>query len=145
MSVTSSGDGRRGSASDRRELYSETAKGDLILLSYATAAADRQTLIDLSNELSVMLVVDESHRVKRFRGGLWAPSLVSLAKHSRVRMILTGTPMPQGGRDLYSQLNILWPGQELTGSRDAFATNVVLMVAGFVLAGNQMLGYVFYS
>lgn len=27
----------------------------------------------------------------------------------------------------------------------AFATNVALMTAGFVLAGNQMLGYVFYS
>ncbi len=29
--------------------------------------------------------------------------------------------------------------------RHAFATNLVLMVAGFVLAGNQMLGYIFYS
>ena len=29
--------------------------------------------------------------------------------------------------------------------RYAFATNVALMTAGFVLAGNQMLGYVFYS
>lgn len=29
--------------------------------------------------------------------------------------------------------------------RHAFATNVALMTAGFVLAANQMLGYVFYS
>ena len=29
--------------------------------------------------------------------------------------------------------------------RHAFATNVVLMTSGFVLAGYQMLGYVFYS
>ena len=29
--------------------------------------------------------------------------------------------------------------------RHTFATNVALMVAGFVLAGNQILGYVFYS
>ena len=27
----------------------------------------------------------------------------------------------------------------------AFATNILLMLAGFVLAGNQLLGYVFYS
>ena len=29
--------------------------------------------------------------------------------------------------------------------RNAFVTNAALMTAGFVLAGNQMLGYVFYS
>ena len=29
--------------------------------------------------------------------------------------------------------------------KHAFVTNVALMTAGFVLAGNQMLGYVFYS
>ena len=29
--------------------------------------------------------------------------------------------------------------------RYAFATNLVLMVGGFVLAGNQILGYIFYS
>ena len=71
-----------------------------------------------------MLVVDESHRVKRFRGGLWAPALMEVAKHARVRLILSGTPMPQSGRDLYSQLRILWPGGELTGPPDDFATRV---------------------
>jgi transposase len=35
------------------------------------------------------------HRVKRFKGGIWAPALVEIAKHARVRMILSGTPMPQ--------------------------------------------------
>ncbi|GIH28494.1 hypothetical protein Aph01nite_68040 [Acrocarpospora phusangensis] len=32
--------------------------------------------------------------------------------------------MPQSGRDLYSQLNIVWPGRELTGPRDPFAAEV---------------------
>src|SRR3954454_3393942 len=64
-----------------------------------------------------MLVVDESHRVKRFRGGQWAPALIEIARSARVRMILTGTPMPQGPLDLWSQFNILWPGEEATGSR----------------------------
>jgi hypothetical protein len=35
-------------------------------------------------------------------------------------MILSGTPMPQGPTDLWSQFNILWPGEEATGSRGAF-------------------------
>ena len=71
-----------------------------------------------------MLVVDESHRIKRFKGGVWAPALQEIAKHARVRIILSGTPMPHSGRDLYSQLSVLWPSAELTGPRDTFAADV---------------------
>jgi hypothetical protein len=68
-----------------------------------------------------MLIVDESHRVKRFSGGQWAPALVDLARYARVKLILTGTPMPQGPKDLWTQFNILWPGSEATGSRANYA------------------------
>lgn len=114
----------RGSAARRAALYASTEAGELLLLSFATAASDRPRLIELCQRFRVMLVVDESHRVKRFRGGLWAPALVELSRHARVRLILSGTPMPQHGRDLFSQLNILWPSGELTGPRDSFAARV---------------------
>lgn len=114
----------RGTSRARREAYAEVRPGTLLLMSYASAAADRLALIELCKANDTMMIVDESHRIKRFKGGLWAPALVDIAKHARVRMILSGTPMPQGGRDLFSQLNVLWPGGELTGSRDAFATQV---------------------
>jgi SNF2 family DNA or RNA helicase len=114
----------RGSAAQRADLYRSVRRSDVVLLSYATAAADQRMLIDLFSSWRTMLVVDESHRVKRFRGGLWAPALVELSRRARVRMILSGTPMPQSGRDLFSQLNILWPDGQLTGTRDAFATRV---------------------
>lgn len=114
----------RGTAARRASLYAGVRPGELILLSFATAAADRPRLIELCQRYRVMLVVDESHRVKRFRGGLWAPALIEVARHTRVRMILSGTPMPQDGKDLYSQLNILWPSGDLTGPRDSFAVRV---------------------
>lgn len=114
----------RGSAAARRALYPSLRSGGLYLLSYATAASDRLPLVQLCKAHRVMLIVDESHRIKRFRGGLWAPALVHIATQARVRMILSGTPMPQGGRDLYSQLKVLWPNGELTGSRDSFAVRV---------------------
>src|SRR6185437_7448094 len=114
----------RGTSRARREAYAEVRPGTLLLMSYASAAADRLALIELCKTNDTMMIVDESHRIKRFKGGLWAPALVDIAKHARIRMILSGTPMPQGGRDLFSQLNVLWPGGELTGSRDAFATRV---------------------
>ncbi|MEX2447990.1 MAG: DEAD/DEAH box helicase [Solirubrobacterales bacterium] len=108
----------------RAHLYSGVDRGNLLLLSYATAAHDRAELEKLCDRLNVMLVVDESHRVKRFRGGEWAPALVEVASHAKVRMILTGTPMPQGPTDLWSQFNILWPGEEATSSRGAFQAMV---------------------
>lgn len=114
----------RGNASQRRALFGQARRGDLFLMSYASAAADRPALNELCESLNVMLIVDESHRVKRFRGGLWAPALAEIAESAKVRMILSGTPMPNGPRDLYSQLTILWPGGLLTGTRDQFAARV---------------------
>jgi SNF2 family DNA or RNA helicase len=114
----------RGSAANRRAVYSEAQAGDILLLSYATAASDLSYLVDLCRTHRVMLVVDESHRIKRFRGGTWAPRLIQLAPHARYRVVLSGTPMPQDGRDLFSQLNVLWPGRELTGPPNAFAAQV---------------------
>lgn len=114
----------RGPSSRRRDAYRAARSLDLLLVSYASAAADRPALVELCQSHRTMLVVDESHRVKRFSGGTWAPALIEIAKAARLRMILSGTPMPQSGKDLYSQLNILWPDGELTGPRDDFGVRV---------------------
>lgn len=116
----------RGTRWQRRAMYSSVRPRQLVLISYASAASDRAQMVELCRSHKVMLIVDESHRIKRFKGGIWAPALMEIARHARVRMILSGTPMPQGGRDLYSQFNILWPGGELTGPRDSFAAGVDL-------------------
>jgi SNF2 family DNA or RNA helicase len=122
----------RGPARRRLAAYDSSRPGQILLLSYATAAADQAALLDLFDRYRVMLVVDESHRAKRFRGGLWAPALLELARRARVRTILSGTPMPQSGRDLYTQLNVLWPDGQLTGTRDAFAARVDTDFGGVV-------------
>lgn len=111
----------RGTKRDRQNIYNRIREHSLLLVSYATAAADQAELLELFSRFKVMLVVDESHRIKRFRGGLWATTVIELARASRVRQVLSGTPMPQSGKDLYSQLNAIWPDQQLTGTRDAFA------------------------
>ena len=114
----------RGSAVARQGTYTEVARGDLLLLSFAMAAADRLAILEMCERLNVMLIVDESHRIKRFRGGVWAPALTEIAELARIRMILSGTPMPNGPRDLYSQLSVMWPRGLLTGSRTEFASRV---------------------
>lgn len=106
----------------RAGIYRRAARGDLLLMSFATAASDRYELERLCRRIRVMLVIDESHRIKRFRGGQWAPALMHVARFARVKMILTGTPMPHGPKDLWSQFNVLWPGSEATGTRAAYAS-----------------------
>lgn len=105
----------------RRDFYSGISRGNLLLMSYATAASDRLAIIEMCKRLNVMLVIDESHRIKRFKGGVWAPALTEIAEFARVRIILSGTPMPNSALDLYSQLNVLWPGGLLTGTKPDFA------------------------
>lgn len=129
----------RGSAQARRDMYAAAERGDLLLTSYASAASDKSAMVDLCKNFRVMLVVDESHRVKRFRGGVWAPALVEIARYARVRTILSGTPMPQSGKDLFSQLNILWPGGDLTGPPETFATRVTQDFTGVL---NDVLPFV---
>jgi SNF2 family DNA or RNA helicase len=114
----------RGSASERRRRIRELRPGDVALISYASAAADGLALIELCRSQRVMLIADESHRIKRFNGGTWAPAVVDIAKHAKVRAVLSGTPMPQSGRDLYTQLNVMWPARELTGPKDRFRARV---------------------
>jgi SNF2 family DNA or RNA helicase len=114
----------RGSSAHRRATYGTAGPKQLLLTSYASAAADRAAIIGLCRRLNVLLVVDESHRIKRFRGGLWATALMEIARHARVKITLSGTPMPQSGKDLYSQLRVLWPDGDLTGAPDDFAQRV---------------------
>jgi SNF2 family DNA or RNA helicase len=109
---------------ERRQIYDSVGPGDLLLVSYATATGDEHPLRRLGERLNMMLVADESHRVKRFTGGMWSQALMRIAERARVRLILTGTPMPHSPRDLWSQFTILWPGGELAGPRPAHVARI---------------------
>jgi len=123
----------RGAQRDsRRRIWRGARSGEILLCSYATAATDRNEIERLCRRLRIILVVDESHRVKRFNGGLWATALVQISRVARIRMILTGTPMPQSPLDLWSQFNILWPGEEATGSRLSYRARVDTNFGGVI-------------
>lgn len=144
----------RGTPEARRAVWRDVQPGDLVLLTYSTAVNDSEELSRLARrDQEFMLIVDESHRVKRFIGGTWAPALIELARLARVRMILSGTPMPQSALDLWSQFMILWPGEEATGPRARFrarATNNFdtlrdSLVPFFVRTPKRTLGLIDYD
>jgi SNF2 family DNA or RNA helicase len=55
-----------------------------------------------------MLVIDEAHKIKNSEG-VWANKIIELSKFAKSRVILTGTPMPQGFYDLFTLFKFIYP------------------------------------
>lgn len=107
--------------SDRlRHLYSERPDVRGRELSLITYQALPGLLEDISHYLTrpdnnVMVVLDEAHRIKNTEGGVWADAALSLAKMSRSRVVLTGTPAPNGYQDIYNLFKFIWPDRNVVG------------------------------
>jgi SNF2 family DNA or RNA helicase len=56
-----------------------------------------------------LLILDESHHIKRGSGGVWYDAVENIAPLAKRRMILTGTPAPNELDDLLPQFEVLWP------------------------------------
>lgn len=61
----------------------------------------------------VMVVLDEAHRIKNVEGGVWAQAALSIAKYCSSRVVLTGTPLPNGYEDIYNLFEFIWPGKDI--------------------------------
>jgi len=57
-----------------------------------------------------MIVLDEAHRMKLGADGVYGAACLALGPRSRRRLILTGTPAPNGVRDLENLFGFVWPG-----------------------------------
>ena len=104
----------------RQSYYLQPEQYELFLCHYQTAANDKEIIIELCRTHKVLLVIDESHYIKRFAGGVWSDALLTIAPHATRRIILSGTPMPNGYMDLWSQMTFLWPGKQLLGEKNAY-------------------------
>lgn len=60
-----------------------------------------------------MVVLDEAHKIKNTEGGIIAESVLSIAKYCRSRVVLTGTPAPNGYEDLTNLFQFLWPSKQI--------------------------------
>ncbi|MFC1400262.1 MULTISPECIES: DEAD/DEAH box helicase [Streptacidiphilus] len=79
-----------------------------------------------------MVVLDEAHRMKLGAGGTYGSACLALGPLADRRLILTGTPAPNGARDLENLLSFVWPGHgkrvvtEAVGGGDlAYASSVL--------------------
>jgi len=90
-----------------QHLYS--GKPSEITLLYHGGVNGLQTeLIDFLKKNKTMVVVDEAHRIKNPEG-IWGKSIIRIAKEATSRIILTGTPVPNGYEDLYNLYQFIYP------------------------------------
>ncbi|MEV4802400.1 DEAD/DEAH box helicase [Nonomuraea sp. NPDC049421] len=57
-----------------------------------------------------MLLLDEAHRMKLGADGTYGAACLALGPRAKHRLILTGTPAPNGPKDLENLFAFVWPG-----------------------------------
>ncbi len=62
----------------------------------------------------VMMVLDEAHYVKR-EDGEWAAAVLRTAPFAASRVVLTGTPAPNGYEDLHNLFRFIHPDRDIIG------------------------------
>lgn len=84
----------------------DASKMNLILFNYESLQANVDALTSLIDSKS-LLVFDEVHRIKSVTG-IRAGSAKRIGVNAKYRVVLTGTPIPNGYIDLFNMLNILF-------------------------------------
>ena len=88
---------------------------ELTLMSYQSVPFNLNSLIHFleRKDNEVMVVLDEAHKIKNVEGGAWAQSILNIAKYCKARIVLTGTPVPNGYEDIYNLYEFIWPNKEI--------------------------------
>ena len=91
----------------QEHLYSAHPK-ELTLISHAGIPILEKEIVDFLKSNKVMVVVDEAHRIKNAEG-VWGSSAIEIAKEASSRVVLTGTPVPNGYEDLFNLYRFIYP------------------------------------
>lgn len=103
------------SKEDKENYLISKDTSELTLISYASLASLQNEADFFLRHNKVMVVLDEAHKAKNVSGGVIAQSVLNLAKHSAARIVLTGTPAPNGYEDLYNMFKFIWPNKNVMG------------------------------
>jgi SNF2 family DNA or RNA helicase len=102
----------------RRATFSKS-KANVVITSYETARAEVTAILAFAQRQPTALVLDESHATKNW-ASLTSTAARHFSPHCKFRWLLSGTPVTNTPADLYTQVEILAPGERLLGSLDGF-------------------------
>ena len=86
---------------------------ELTLTSYQSVPSIKEGLKAFLNRNRMMVVLDEAHKIKNTNGAIQASSVMELAQYAKARVVLTGTPAPNGYEDLYNLFKFIWPNKDV--------------------------------
>lgn len=92
----------------------ELPDADILVINYERLPAAQVALSKVLLHGEYLLILDEAHRMKRGPSGVYGAACLSLGPLASVRLVLSGTPAPNGLSDLKSIYEFVWPGR---GSR----------------------------
>ena len=101
------------SVEEKKQYLYSTTPAQITLLSYASVATLREELIYFLRNNKVMVVLDEAHKIKNTNGGVTAEGVLDIASYCSSRVVLTGTPAPNGYEDLYNLYKFIWPTKKI--------------------------------
>ncbi|MCD0486170.1 DEAD/DEAH box helicase [Streptacidiphilus sp. ASG 303] len=83
---------------------------EVLVVNYERLDRSLAALADWLRAAPSMIILDEAHRMKLGASGTYGSACLALGPLARRRLILTGTPAPNGARDLENLLSFVWPG-----------------------------------
>lgn len=89
---------------------SPSATADVLIVNYERLANMVGVLGRWLTERPSMIILDEAHRMKLGADGAYGAACLALGPRARRRLILTGTPAPNGVKDLENLFGFVWPG-----------------------------------
>ncbi|MFE3737438.1 DEAD/DEAH box helicase [Streptomyces sp. NPDC059134] len=107
-------------------------RAEILIVNYERLDKSLVALAAWLRAVPSMVILDEAHRMKLGARGIYGSACMALGPLSRRRLILTGTPAPNGARDLENLLSFVWPGhgrrvvtQAVDGGDLAYASSVL--------------------
>ncbi|MGW2922333.1 DEAD/DEAH box helicase [Streptomyces angustmyceticus] len=83
---------------------------EVLIVNYERLDRSLAALASWMRAAPAAIILDEAHRMKLGSRGTYGSACMALGPLSRRRLILTGTPAPNGARDLENLLSFVWPG-----------------------------------
>ena len=93
--------------SKEHHLYSPNPS-ELTLIFHGGVPSFESDIIKFLESNKTLVVVDEAHRIKNHEG-VWGKSVTEISKAAVARVILTGTPVPNGYQDIYNLYKFIYP------------------------------------
>lgn len=98
----------------KKQYLYDNEPAELTLLAYQSVDSIVQELKHFLRKHRVMVVLDEAHKIKNTsENSVYAQAVMSLAQDCSARVVLTGTPAPNGYEDLYNLFKFIWPTKKV--------------------------------